>query len=303
MLHSPLIVARLVDAYLGAHGDSASPALARAHADAIDGVLADLCARGRAAHPDVAVEDVVFAAHLGRCGAAVQALSSADIHAEDLYLCCAGLLGDEGAVRTLRARNRAALAGYLRNIDTSPSFVEEVEQRLWDAALIGTVNAAPKLASYAGRGPLGAWIGVAAQRIALTIRRNDAAEARARGHVAVEANLVTGDPELAFVKQHLRKPFQRAIVEALRSLDDRQRMIYTLHVIDGVTIERIGVMYGVNRSTVTRWMASARDAIIAAARRLLRDQMQLSAEEFESLARLLSSQLDLSVSGVLRRSA
>ena len=300
MLHSPPIVARLVDAYRGAHGDDTSAPTTWAHADEVDGVLVELCARARAAHPDLAVEDAVFAAHLGRCGAAVQGPASAYIHAEDLYLCCAGLLGDEAAVRTLRDRNRPALISYLRNIDASPSFVEEVEQRLWDAALIGKVDAAPKLESYAGRGPLAAWIGVAAQRIALTLRRSDAAEKRALFHVAVEANLMTGDPELAFVKQHLRGPFQRAIVEGLRLLDDRQRMIYTLHVADGLTIDRIAVMYGVNRSTVTRWMAGARAAIVDAAGQLLRDEMQISAEEFDSLARLLSSQLDLSVSSILR---
>jgi RNA polymerase sigma-70 factor (ECF subfamily) len=261
--------------------------------------LAALCGRGRAAHPQLAVDDVVFAAHLGRCGAQLGGPGAADLHAEDLYITCAALLGDETAVRSLREAHGAALAGYLRPLNPSPDFLDEVDQRLWDAALIGSNSAPPKLASYAGRGPLAAWLRVAGQRIALMIRRSEAAQKRALDNVALEPHRAVADPELAFLKDHLREPFQRAIVDALNMLDDRQRMIYSLHVVDGLTMERIAAMYGVSHSTVSRWMASAREAVIAEARRLLGDEMHLAPGDFDSLARLLTSQLDLSVSLVL----
>jgi RNA polymerase sigma-70 factor (ECF subfamily) len=296
-------VVRLVDAYRGAQGASTSTGKAPADLESVGQTLAALCARGRAAHPEVAVEDEVFAAHLGRCGAAVEGAGAADVHAEDLFLCCAGLLGEAAAVHALRGRYRAVLATYVRPIEAAPAFLDEVEQRLWDSVLVGSASAAPKLQSYSGKGPLAAWVGVAAQRIALMIRRSEAAEKRALDNVAVEARLIGADPELAFVKDHLREPFQRAIEEAFKTLDDRQRMIYSLHLVDGLTIERIGVMYGVRHSTVSRWMASARAAIVAEAQRLLREEMDVSAEEFDSLARLLASQLDLSISLVLRKSA
>ena len=75
-------------------------------------------------------------------------------------------------------------------------------------------------------------------------------------------------------------------------------MIYRLHVLDGMTVEHIGKMYGVVRSTVNRWLASARETIVEKAKRRLRDEMQIPAEEFESLSRLLTSQLDLRVSQI-----
>src|SRR5262245_44479986 len=183
--------------------------------DQVDRTLVLACARGRAAHPDLVVEDLVFAAHLGRCGAVVDERSASDLHAEDLYLCCAGLLGDERAVRALRERHRPILAAYLRTIDASPTLLEEVEQRLWDSALVGTVESPPKLASYSGKGPLAAWLGVSGQRIALMIRRNEGAERRALDTATLEAQVFAADPELAVVKQHLREPFQRAILSAL----------------------------------------------------------------------------------------
>jgi RNA polymerase sigma-70 factor (ECF subfamily) len=289
----------LVDAYREARGSRGAGDEALADLDALERALVALHARGAAAHPRLSVDGVTFAAHLGRCGADIERLHAADLHAEDLYLCCAGLRGDAEAVRDLRARHRTVLPAYLRNIDRSAAFLDEVEQRLWDAALIGSVEASPKLASYAGRGPLAAWIGIAAQRIALMIRRREAAEKRALDNVGVEARLATADPELAFVKEHLREPFQRAIIAAFKTLDDRQRMIYSLHVVDGLTMERIAGMYGVSHSTVSRWMSSAREAIVAEARRQLRDEMNVAADEFESLTRLLVNDLDLSVSLVL----
>lgn len=289
----------LVEAYLGGRGPGGSSDAEIGDRDAIDAALAALCGRGRAMHPQLAVDDLVFAAHLGRCGAEV----GADTHAEDLYLCCAALLGDEAAVRMLRENHRAVLAGYLRPLDPSSDLLDEVEQRLWDTALLGSNGAPAKLASYSGRGPLAAWLGVAGQRIALMMRRSEAAAKRALDNVALQSDRALADPELAFLKENLRAPFQRAIIDALKTLDDRQRMIYSLHVLDGLTVERIGAMYGVSHSTVSRWMASARAAVLAEARRLLRDEMDIPADEFDSLARLLSSQLDLSVSAVFGKSA
>jgi RNA polymerase sigma-70 factor, ECF subfamily len=290
----------LIEAYLRACAPGNSQGTDIADRDALDRTLAVLFERGRAAHPHLALSDLVFAAHLGRCGARAAA---PDIHAEDLYVCCAALLGDEAAVRALRDKHRPVLAGYLRPLNPSPDFIDEVEQRLWDAALIGSNSAPAKLASYAGRGPLAAWLGVAGQRIGLMMRRSEVAERRALDNAAVEARRAVIDPELAFVKEHLREPFQRAITDALKALDDRQRMIYSLHVVDGLTLGRIAAMYGVSHSTVSRWMANARAAVIEEARRLLRDELQVAADEFESLAGLLASQLDLSVSLVLGNAA
>jgi RNA polymerase sigma-70 factor (ECF subfamily) len=295
------IVAQLADAFLGIHNRASSGVLTPADIDALDQILTALCARGRAAHPELPVDDVLFAAHLASCGAPVDT-PGAEVHAEDLFLCCAALLGHEAAVRTLREIHRPVLAGYLRRVDASPAFVDEVEQRLWDGALVGSGGAPPKLGSYAGKGPLADWLGVVAQRTALTMRRVEATVGR-RVEGAVEARLVAGDPELAFIKGHLRGAFQRAINQALQTLDDRERVVYRMHIVDGVSLDRIGKSYGVSESTVSDWMANARIRIIEEAQRLLREELHASPDEYESMFRLLVSQLDLSVSHLLRQSS
>jgi RNA polymerase sigma-70 factor (ECF subfamily) len=299
---------RLTVAFLAARGrrepggeDSAAASSAAA-TSALETTLAALLARGAAGHVDLSLDGALFASHLGRCGAPVGTAAPGSIYAEDLFLAAAALFGDEAAVAKLRRLHRPVLAGYLRHIDVSTPFLEEVEQRLWDSALVGTSGAGPKLASYSGQGALAGWVGIAAQRIALMIRRHEAAEERAVDGAAAdaEADALAHDPELAFIKGRLQGKFRSALTQALSRLEDRERMIFRLHLVDGLTVEAIGKIYGVSHSTVSRWLAKARDQVIDQAQRVLRDEMRLSPAEFESVAALVVSHLDLSVSRILR---
>jgi RNA polymerase sigma-70 factor (ECF subfamily) len=261
--------------------------------------LATLCARGRGGHPDVALSDEAFVGHLARCGAAVgDDAAAAEVNAEDLYLACACLEGQAAAVARLRELGRPVIARYLGRIGGGAAIAEEVEQRLWDGVLVGAPQG-PKLASYAGRGPLMSWIGVTAQRIALMELRHERAETRARQEAAARGRLTGDDPELAAIKERFREQFQGAIAAALAMLGDRDKTLYRMHLVDGQTLESIGKVYNVHHTTVLRWLASARERVIEEAKRRLRAELDVSTSEFESIARLLVSEVDLNVSVVL----
>jgi RNA polymerase sigma-70 factor (ECF subfamily) len=288
--------------------EAAAPAplaIAGSDPEPMEAALRALLAAGAAAHPELSLGSaafaVHFASHLGRCGAPVGAAGSASLHAGDLYLAAAALSGDGAALAKLRQIHRPVIAGYLRTIDTSTPFVDEVEQRLWDTVLVAAPGNEPKLAGYSGQGALAGWLGISAQRIALMIRRHEGVEERATGAAAADADGLAADPELAFIKGALRDKFRDALTAALAGLEDRERMIYKMHVVDGLTVAAIGKVYGVNASTVSRWLAKARDGVIREAKRLLHDEMRLSPAEFESVAGLMVSQLDLSVSRLLNR--
>ncbi len=283
---------------------AASPAAVSAalpDATTLEETLAAICARGRAAHPDTTVTDAAFVVHLARCGAPV-ATGAASVHAEDLFGAFACISGDAPTLARVRAAKRIVLAGYLRHVDGSVPFIDEVEQRLWDSILVGTLTSPPRLRTYSGTGPLAGWLGIAAQRIGLAIKREESAEERVGHRAAVEAGGADGglaDPEVAFLKHDLRDQFQRAISDAISSLDDREKMIYRLHLVDGVTIDRIAKTYGVSQSTVSRWLAAARETVLREARRILRDELHVTADAFESICGLMASGLDLSVSRIL----
>ena len=212
--------------------EACRPAALRRHAGA-------LCARGRAAHPERRVEDVVFAAHLGRCGAPVdrrrrrrRARRGSRTSAAPV---CAGT---RSRSRQLRALHRPVLAGYLRHVDRSPAFVDEVEQRLWDGALVGIGRRAAEARSLLRQGTARGL----ARRRGPAHRAHDAA-ARGGGGAGRGRRRRRGasswsrDPELAFIKvAPARSIPARASAEALGALDDRERMIYRLHIVDGLTV-------------------------------------------------------------------
>jgi len=64
-------------------------------------------------------------------------------------------------------------------------------------------------------------------------------------------------------------------------------------------VTRIAASYGVSQSTVSRWLARAREHVRDEALRTLQASGHLNRAEFESLARVLQSRLELSISSVL----
>jgi RNA polymerase sigma-70 factor (ECF subfamily) len=292
---------RLVDAYDGARATAGAVTSALA-ADSLEPTLAALCARGREAHPDLALDDETFVAHLARCGAEVGSADARDdLHVGDVYLASACLRGDVVAIERLRTAHRPALGVALRHVDASRTTADEVEQQMWEAVLVGTAASPPKLLSYSGQGPLAGWLAIVAQRLAITLHRKRAALERAHEAVRDEPEREPQDPELALLKERYREHFQAAMREALSELDDRARVVFRLHLIDGLTVERIAKSYGVSQSTVSRWMDGARQQVMATARDLLCARANVAPGEVDSIARLVASQLELSLSQVLGR--
>jgi RNA polymerase sigma-70 factor (ECF subfamily) len=258
--------------------------------------LSSLHARARDAHPDLRLTAEAFADHLARCGAAVDGDRDHE-HAADLYLAAAALNGQPAAVAKLRQSCWPLALKYLRPFREVS--IDDVAQELWNALLFGDPGGSPKLRSYSGKGPLGAFVGITAQRLALMRLRRDGADARLSGRAAAEINALASDPELAFIKHQHRDSFQQMLNLALQSLDDRARMVLRMYLIDRLSVERVAKVYGVSQSSVSRWLAKARDTVLTETRRLLSDKLRLSESEFQSLWNILNSELDLSMSRVL----
>jgi RNA polymerase sigma-70 factor (ECF subfamily) len=269
----------------------------------LEAMMVRLTARGRAGFPGLQVDDADFVRVLARSAfkAKLAAQDLDQLAIEDLYLVCACLVGAPGAVTALDRRCCAPLRAAISRLVREPAQVEEVEQQVRDLLFVGNGQVPPKLTSYAGRGALGKWVGVVAQRLALMMIRADKAEARMRDAAAADALHAQVDPELAFVKDRYRGVFRAALEQALAALTARERMVMRLNLVTGMTVDGIAKIYGVHQSTVSRWLAKAREAVLATAQQSLRVQVGISPDEMESLAVLMASQLDLSVSRILRR--
>jgi RNA polymerase sigma-70 factor (ECF subfamily) len=231
---------------------------------------------------------------------AADATALAALALEDLYLACAAAAGVEGAAAMFRTRHgatiRAAVGRVLQGADLA-----EIEQQIFDVMLVGTVTTPPKLVSYAGRAPLDRWLAVAAQRAALIWLREGRAEGRARDGAAAEPDASAPvHPELAYLKERYRGDFARALAEALDRAPERERALLRLHIVNGVSVEKIGKMYGVTQPTASRWLAAAREQLLDDMKASLGPRLGVSSEELASLAGLVASRLDLSLSVLLR---
>jgi RNA polymerase sigma-70 factor (ECF subfamily) len=268
----------------------------------LDERLARLAAAGAAGWPTLNVPPAEFVAHLAaRLPAEATDLAAAleDLYAMDLYLACAACHGLPGAVPAFEAAYGGMVTSFVERIDRAPAFVSEVLQLVRQRVFVGTIDAPPRIASYAGRGPLAGWVGIAAQRIALDLVDKEKTEARARERAVADEIGAELDPELQYIKVRYREAFERAFAHAVEDLGPRERALLRLQIAGGLTLEQIGTMYKVNASTVSRWIAGVRTTLLAETERLLRAELSLSPPEFTSLARVLASQMDISVSRLL----
>jgi RNA polymerase sigma-70 factor (ECF subfamily) len=177
--------------------------------------LAQSCAVARAAWPALVVDDERFVAYLAeRLSAAGSGWRALDkICAADLYLACCCVEHNAAALACFEERllSATAVKSYLRHIDASSSFVDEVRQILSARLLVGEPPSPPRIAQYSGRGALAAWVAIAAQRTALSLLRSDRARSRVKRDAVADAVPVGGDPEMDFLKARYRLEFRDAI--------------------------------------------------------------------------------------------
>jgi RNA polymerase sigma-70 factor (ECF subfamily) len=250
-----------------------------------------LYATGRAAGPGVEVDLDTFAEHLAE-------REDGGEHAADLYLACACLGGDARALEAFVARYLGNVGRYVGKLDASRDFQDEVRQLLYLKLLGGD---APRIADYSGRGPLDAWVRVAATRIGLDLlraRRQGGEVPDEREEQAIEGAV---DAELGYLKQSYREVFRAAFRDALRAVPDGTRGLLRLHYVEGVPVERIGTLYGWSRRTAFRRLDDARQALHGEIVGLLRARLAVSPDELESVFRLARSQLELSLTSMVRK--
>jgi RNA polymerase sigma-70 factor (ECF subfamily) len=265
------------------------------------GAIERLWHAGRSAWPGVDVALDAFAAHVLRHTADAPDAEAAgeNLYGPDLYLACACAAGDPSGLRAFEDQILPHAAVALRRLDRSPAFADEVRQLLRQKLFVTDGSSLPRIADYAGRGPLIAWVRVSAVRTALNLRGSGRREQPMTSSQVAALAPPVDDPALKYLKAQFAGEFESALGRACAALTDRDRTILRLRFVDDLNIDQIGGLYGVHRATVARWIARIRDELFAATRNDLVGRLKLSDSDFEGLLRLARSQLDLSLSAVL----
>lgn len=243
---------------------------------------------GRRRWPEVLLAYEVFAA---RCREILQREGQLPPEAADLYLCCACAEGDRAALRSFAREGAAVASAAIRRVERSDDFVRDTLQELWRKLLVG---ADARVRSFTGRGPLQAWVRVAAARVALDRRRACKLGEQRRVELSEQLAGTELDQEATLLRARFGEAFQRALRSAVAGLSKQERNVLRLHVIGRFSIDEIGRAYDVHRATAARWIERARDKIYAEVREALRLEHGLTASEFKSLAAELGVELELS---------
>jgi RNA polymerase sigma-70 factor, ECF subfamily len=224
--------------------------------------------------PKIAIDHAVFVEHVReRLPAGLEEAERAleRIHGADLFLACACLHGDHAAWRELDRTHLARVGEFVSRIDRNPAFADEIRQRLAEK-LVHDQGGPAKLSLYTGRGPLGAWLRVAAIREAQNAKRGPA---NRQGVDADDVNLASPDhdPEVQLLKRRYAAEFKEAFQAVLVSLAADERNVLRLHYLDGLTIEEVGKAYRVSRATAARWIADARGKIVDRVQKALGERL------------------------------
>jgi len=220
------------------------------------------------------------------------------LHAADLYLCAACLAGEPTALAAFDEHVIAQLAPVLAQLGLTRDEADEVRQQLRDRLLVAD-GSAPRLVDYSGRADLRTWVRTAAVRAGIDLlRRRKPTTGDDDRLDALPA--LADDPELAHLKRRYAGELSAAVAAALAALAPRDRLLLKYAYLDGLTVEQIGGVYGVHRATAARWVAAARDRLSAETHARLSARLGLTPSELRSVARLVESQLDLSLGQLLR---
>jgi len=256
-------------------------------------------AAAREAWPNIALDPGVFCAAVASRLPADRTVEQGltQLHGADLYLAQACLAGAAGALASFEAQFFRSIDGVAAQLKLSAATTEEVKQnlrvQLFVASGSGEANP-PLVGNYSGRGSLRNWLRIIAVRTAGKMMDQGKREVLLTDSVLDGIAPVAENLELDFLKRTYRGEFREAFRTALGSLAPRERNLLGHHYVDRLNIDEIGTLYSVHRATAARWLVKAREVLLRRTRAELMERVQVDRVEYDSIMRLIESQLPVS---------
>jgi RNA polymerase sigma-70 factor, ECF subfamily len=219
--------------------------------------------------------------------------------AADMFLACACVERIPTAVAEFLAIFGQRIPLYLGKLARNADLVEEVRQIVVTRSLIGDAGKPPGLVGYSAKGSLEGWLRATAVREALAINRASDRNV-ADSHSVLEAQVPWVDHEISLFKQIYREPVSKAFATACANLDPQERALLRLHYVDGVTTAKLAAMFHISRATLIRRLAAARESLIERVKTQLKVASGVADADFNSVLRLVKSQIDMRLSVVLK---
>lgn len=185
-----------------------------------------------------------------------------------------------------------------KRIDSASDFVDEVAQAARERLLVAPQPGDARIAGYAGKGSLSAWVRIAAMRLAMNMLR-----AR-RNTVLVDESsffdvVATSGAKGPNTSARYAEVCSEAVRAAFGALSVRERNLLRMHHLHGLTVDELAPTFRVHRATVARWINQAREHLLAETRERVSALLGAPPEEVDSILRSLAGQIDVTVSRLL----
>jgi RNA polymerase sigma-70 factor (ECF subfamily) len=213
----------------------------------------------------------------------------------DLFIACACGRGDSRAIVLFEARFGSVIERVRRRFGPrAPSYDEllgDVNQRLF----VVRDGCEPRILGFSGQSSLAGWLKVVATRLLLNRLEASRPEDSLDDRLLDSLGLVHASPESLLQREEARAHFKAAFARAVEGLSARERQMLRLAFVDGLTIDELGELYAVHRTTAFRWLQQASDRLASGLRSILRESLRMSDAEYDRWCESLRSGLELSV--------
>jgi len=232
-----------------------------------------------------------------RLGGKPEAVQLATLRTDDVYLAIACLNGDHVAIDHLERDYLAVVDHAGRKLDATDDQIAEVRGQFRRILLTSEPGRACTLAGFPGRSDLRGYLeAIATRELVRAIDRD-------RGAQPIEPLLEKLDlshvPGLEMLYAQYGAEITAALCAALEALDERDRALLGYSLVASWSIERIGELYGSDRSTTARWVTTARNALTDQFRREASARLAIPLGELYSIVREVRSQINISLLRVL----
>jgi RNA polymerase sigma-70 factor, ECF subfamily len=267
------------------------------------GILRDALEAAEQGWPTLQIPRDLFVNHLATCilsRAPLEPLAHAvRLHLTDLYLACACLQGYPAALKELESLLQTVPA-IVRSLSPDRGFADDVRSTIAEELLTSAHGKTPKLARYHGQGSLRGWFTVVVQRTALAMKHAGAAmQPVASMEDFSDLLAVRFEPEIELLRGRFLPQLKAAMREAAKQLSTRQRTVLRLSLVERISMQKIAACYGVNQSTVSRWISDASEELSGNVRASLHRNCDLQDSELDSLIAAVRSRVEVSLSGLL----
>jgi len=216
--------------------------------------------------------------------------------AGDLYLAFAAAEGSARAVEVIDRQYVRRLEARILRLGSTADAASDALQATRERLFTGPC---PRIGAYNAAGPLAQWIKVVAIRTAIDLHRANPAVQHAESALPASVAAAATDPTSTLLKQRYKPEFEEALRVQLAALSPRDRSLLRLYLVEGLDTEKIAIIHGVHRTTVTRRIWMVGETLLQGIRRHFRQVLGIVPKECDSLAHLVRSEIGLDLPRLL----